>query len=187
MSVFANIFLSYFSFVLFAVVMLLVKFFFRKLNVSKVIKNIETTIQKTLTVLRFTKIFTFFIVRYWMCKWTRFVEQKLNRYRCEAKRVGRFHVLDYWIEGQAYTLLVSFPDKPWLFTVVDQDGRDQTLVVGKYLGPNVDCHGSAITPFDLGFESLTILCLGCDPLEKQFSANEILVIDKKLKSDLGAF
>jgi len=100
----------------------------------------------------------------------------------EARQRGKFFTLDYRLEGQQYCLVVSAPEQPWLFTVTDQEGRDQSRVVGPALGPDANFHGALLTPRDFGFETLTILCLGCDPMQKTFTSDEILVIDKKLKS-----
>jgi hypothetical protein len=100
----------------------------------------------------------------------------------EARPRGKFFALDYRLDGQQYSLIVKVPETPWIFTVTDQDGRDQSRVVGPALGPDANFHGALLTPRDFGFETLTILCLGCDPMQKTFTSDEILVIDKKLKS-----
>lgn len=98
-----------------------------------------------------------------------------------AKKIGKFFSVDYKLNGQKYCLLTQVPDFPWLMTITDQDGFDRTKELEPYIGPDANFHGALLKPSDFGYSSLNILCLGCDPLERTFNAEEILVIDKKLK------
>jgi hypothetical protein len=96
-----------------------------------------------------------------------------------AKKIGKFYLLEYMIENQKYSLITRLPEMPSLAIVSDGEGNDLTLEFISYCGPENNFHGSNLTPNDLGFERLTVLFEG---IEKTFERDEILRLDKKLKS-----
>jgi hypothetical protein len=182
MTVFANIFAAFFWFVSFVVTFLIGFLLFTKgfgwwkRNGSRVLK--------TIFVARLIANYCFsIIVKRVKSKIVHCRKQWQRKNFPEAKYLaGNFFSLNYRVFDQYYCLLVTVPEMPWLFTVTDQDGVDRTNDLAGFMGPDLNFHGARVTPSLLGFETLTILCLGCDPLEQTFKSDEILVIDKKLKS-----
>ncbi|AHC54836.1 putative secreted protein [Tunisvirus fontaine2] len=60
-----------------------------------------------------------------------------------------------WISGQKYNVLVKRPRKNFImFSSILCDGRDKTLRMIKYLGPDNDFFGSKISPRDLGYREV---------------------------------
>lgn len=81
----------------------------------------------------------------------------------------------FWLSGQKYNILVKRPRKNFLmFSNIFCDGKDRTLRVIKYLGPDNNFFGSDVTPRDLGYREMEFQVIV--PFEKNFFFSEDDVI-----------
>lgn len=72
-----------------------------------------------------------------------------------ATKVGKKYQIPYRINGKEYKLLVSAPWGPSpVLWVKDEKENIVTDKIVPYLGPQNNCHGSTITPRDLGYNKL---------------------------------
>lgn len=103
---------------------------------------------------------------------TAFFEQKTTA-KVTRKRIK----IPLWISGQKYNILVKRPRKNFLmFSNILCDGKDRTLRITKYLGPDNNFFGNAITPRDLGYREIEFQV--AIPFEKSlyFSSDEAIVL-----------
>ncbi|ADB03988.1 hypothetical protein C8_217 [Cannes 8 virus] len=74
-----------------------------------------------------------------------------------AKVTRRLTKVKCWISGQKYHILLKHKRGPFnMLGDIVCDGKDCSLRMSKYLGPNNDFFGQPVTPKDLGYTKVSI-------------------------------
>nr|WNL49881.1 hypothetical protein MarFTMF_365 [Marseillevirus sp.] len=83
---------------------------------------------------------------YWSLqkKSTARITRKLTKVKC-------------WVSGQKYHILLKHKRGPfYMIGNIFCDGKDCSIRMTKYLGPNNDFFGQCVTPKDLGYDKVSI-------------------------------